>query len=181
VPPYGSSAFDWADVAGATYYQIQVSTSNTFNAIVLDQPVYGASQYTTDILAQNTVYWWRVKAFGASGAITAWAAPWTFITAGPLDEPVLTSPTNGGIATFPVTPTWEPVYTADEYRFQVSTDPSFGTILFDQIGTGTSYSFPVAGWTEGTLYYIRAKAMKACGESGWSTPISFTTDVLQAR
>jgi len=49
-PAVGSTVtFDWSDVSGASSYQLQVSTSQTFDSTVLDQAVT-ASQYSTSVL-----------------------------------------------------------------------------------------------------------------------------------
>jgi hypothetical protein len=180
VPPTGNSEFDWPDVEGATYYQIQISTMPDFTSLVVDQNNLPTSDYSTSALSPLTVYYWRAKAANANGALTAWSAPWMFTTEGPVGAPTLLTPIDGSVATFPVTATWLNAYTAEGCQFQVATDVDFTNIIFDVTPTGTSYAFPVDGWTQGTLYYLRGRSWKPCAVSDWSSPVSFTTDVLNA-
>jgi V8-like Glu-specific endopeptidase len=62
--------FDWADVAGATGYTIQVSKNNTFTLLVVNASVIGGtnSQYTPLVnLPVNMTLYWRVRANGLNG------------------------------------------------------------------------------------------------------------------
>ncbi len=93
----------------------------------------------------------------------------------PPAAPVLLTPANGatGVSTSP-TLSWNASSGASTYEVQVSTSPTFTTLVSDQPGlTGTSTT--VAGLASTTLYYWRANATNAGGTSGWSTVFSFTT------
>jgi Zn-dependent metalloprotease len=58
--------FDWTDVAGATGYHFQLSTSTSFSPLVVDAAV-GSSQYDYTSALSGTHYW-RVYATGPSGS-----------------------------------------------------------------------------------------------------------------
>ena len=62
-------AFQWAPVAGATKYELQVSTTSAFTTLVgttvtTTAPVYA---WTTPALSNSTDYYWRVRAITATG------------------------------------------------------------------------------------------------------------------
>ena len=54
---------DWNSVSGATAYRVQVSTSSTFNSLVVNY-AWGNSYYNipSNTLNKNTRYYWRVRA-----------------------------------------------------------------------------------------------------------------------
>ncbi len=61
--------FDWADVAGAIYYRIQISTNPLFSNLVLDVTQMTNSSYTLlpGVLNYCTWYYWRVCAINSNG------------------------------------------------------------------------------------------------------------------
>ena len=60
--------FAWANVAGASSYELQVSTSPDFDAVVLSRVGLPAAAYRSAIaLAANTFYYWRVRAQSICG------------------------------------------------------------------------------------------------------------------
>ena len=65
---------NWAAVTGAASYQLDVSTNNTFTAILSSYnnlSVSGTSQVVSTGLADNTTYYYRVRAVSNAGTVTS--------------------------------------------------------------------------------------------------------------
>ncbi len=73
-----STTLTWNSVAGATSYEVQISTRSNFSTIIgsVNTPNTTA---TVSGLARNTNYYWRVRAVAGSTR-SAWSAAWTFKT-----------------------------------------------------------------------------------------------------
>ncbi len=71
---------DWNDSAGATSYTVQVSTSDTFSTLLVNQTVT-TSAYTipSGTLSSTTPYYWRVNASNTAGT-SGWSSVWSFTT-----------------------------------------------------------------------------------------------------
>ena len=94
---------------------------------------------------------------------------------GPPDPPVLSSPANGArnVSRSP-TLSWNASTGATSYRVQVSIDPGFSALVYDQAGiTGTSTT--VSGLGSRTVYYWHATASNSDGTSAWSETWNFRT------
>lgn len=70
---------NWAAVAGATNYLVQVSTTNNFAVILDSATVTGTSFQTVVTLSPSTTYFWRVRAINPCGD-GAFSAPRSFTT-----------------------------------------------------------------------------------------------------
>lgn len=89
-------------------------------------------------------------------------------------SPTLSSPFNGesGVSITPVL-TWQASERAVLYQIQISSDPTFSSISFNQkVFTGTSYS--LGGRPNEEVHYWRVRAENSGGFSSWSGPWSFT-------
>jgi hypothetical protein len=165
----------WNRVTGATSYDFQVSTNSGFTAIFTQDSLLIDSTVVISGLANNTNYYWRVRARGTYGT-SAWSGyrRFTTIVAAPAN-PTLVSPSDGAIDQLsPVTVVWSSVTGATNYYVQVSTDSTFATFfLRDSTLTGTQRV--VSGLANGTQYYWRVRAKNIGGVSGWSTVWDFTT------
>jgi hypothetical protein len=194
-PPNGATnqpltpTLDWSDVAGATAYRVQVSTSSSFTTTVVDQQNLTSSQYVvpSGLLNNNTQYYWRANASNSQSlnpwsvlpGISPWSATWSFTTLSStgLPAPTLLSPPNGA-TNQPLTPTldWSDVTGATTYRVQVSTSSSFTTTVVDQQNlTSSQYVVPSGLLNNNTQYYWRANASNTQNTSAWSSVWSFTT------
>ncbi len=93
----------------------------------------------------------------------------------PPSAPILNSPADGAlsVSTNP-TLSWYASTGADSYGVQVSSDPGFTTLVYNQTGI-TSTSTNVTGLTGSTVYYWRVNATNTGGTSSWSGTFSFTT------
>jgi len=73
------TALSWKTVAAASSYQVQVSATSDFASPIFDQS--NITDTTTQIngLANNAVYYWRVKATSNAGS-SDWSQVWSFTT-----------------------------------------------------------------------------------------------------
>ncbi|RPI17380.1 MAG: T9SS C-terminal target domain-containing protein [Ignavibacteriae bacterium] len=61
---------DWTDVAGAQYYDIEISVYPDFNELlsyILPQPSVSNFTFPNGVLSSNTKYYWRVRTMGSAG------------------------------------------------------------------------------------------------------------------
>ncbi|MGG9971865.1 reprolysin-like metallopeptidase [Ferruginibacter sp. SUN002] len=66
-----STTFNWSAVPTATSYTLEISLSNIFATTVQSISNISSNNYTlTTPLNQNTIYYWRVKAFNSCGSST---------------------------------------------------------------------------------------------------------------
>jgi GH18 family chitinase len=167
----------WNASAGATSYQLQVSTSSSFTTTVVNQSGITATSYAVSGLSYSTTYYWRVNATNAGGT-SSYSITWNFTTAAPPPSPsapTLSSPSNGatGVSLSP-TLSWNASSGATSYQLQVSTSSGFTTTVVNQSGITTT-SYTASGLSGSTTYYWRVNATNGGGTSAYSTAWSFTT------
>jgi hypothetical protein len=137
----------WSAAAGATDYRLQVSTSNAFNATVVDQAGITATSAGISGLNNSTQYFWRVNARNASGT-SAFSNTFSFTTA---PAPVSTDPCAslrglGGNVT--VTFASIPQFRVGRLRIELEGDVAAGTIL--AMGPCTTNNPPADQFISGT-------------------------------
>jgi hypothetical protein len=144
---------DWNEVAGAAYYELQVSTDQDFNTLVdpgttnvdATTRVYG-TRYSPPVTYDNNQYYWRVRAVDTNGQ----HAPWSEVNAQFKrvwkDRPAATYPL-GSVDASPTHITgdpyfqWTPVPHATEYELQLGTDPDFSPKTYAACRiAGTTYT-----------------------------------------
>lgn len=169
----------WNVSAGASSYQVQVSTSASFATTLINSAGLTATSLAVSGLANSTTYFWRVNARSAGGT-SAFSNAFSFTTAAaPVGNapgvPVLSSPINGAIdAAIDLSLAWLPSAGATSYRLQLATDNTFAAPVSDLSGIlATSQSF--TGLLNSTTYFWRVSATNANGSSVFSAPFSFTT------
>jgi len=88
----------------------------------------------------------------------------------------LHSPANGAIG-ISGTPTfsWTVSHGTSTYQLQISTDPGFGALVFDQGGIASTSTIPAVTLTDGTIYYWRVIAEQPTGDVFSDGAFSFTT------
>jgi hypothetical protein len=180
-----SLTLQWSKVAGAKSYRIQVDTTATFNSAslvnVTQDSTAGAAnqQYSLSGLIVGKKYFWRLQSI-----IQIWSSPalydtsdWTptynFRTL--LAPPTLATPLNNYLGSA-LNPTlyWNIVNGADTYRLQVSTDPAFGSFIYN--GTSTTSSQLIGTLSYNSTYYWRVCARSNQGDSSaWSSSWNFKT------
>lgn len=170
-----SPTLTWGASAGAATYEVQVSTSLAFTTLLYDQPGVALTSFALTNLAPGTRYYWRVNATSALGT-----GPWSTIsgfmtgTGHPTPTaPTLVLPTNGStVTTRTPTLTWNASANASSYRVQISTSPSFSTLVYNRAGV-TSTTVTTSLLTNRTLYYWRVNATNGSGTSAYSSAGSF--------
>ena len=171
---------DWADVAGATSYEVQVATDGTFTSVVRSATALGASTWTVSpALANGTRYYWRVRAVNscANGAYSAaFSFNTTETTCQPPAAPALASPADAatGVALSPVLD-WGDVSGATSYEVQVATDSAFTSVARSATGLGSSTWTVSPALAANTQYFWRARAVNGCGAGSYSGGFRFTT------
>jgi photosystem II stability/assembly factor-like uncharacterized protein len=166
---------NWNPSTDAETYRLQVSTNSDFSTTVVDDSTITATSQQVGPLANDTTYYWRVRAKNIGG-ISTWSSVWSFktIIAAPF-APTLASPPNGaGNQPTTLTLSWNPSTDATTYRLQVSTSSPFTTTIFDDSTIATT-SWQVGPLTNNTTYYWRVNAKNAGGTSAWSPVWSFMT------
>jgi len=73
--PLGNITFDWMPVSGATNYIFQLSKSQLFDSLVVND----TTPLGTITLQENTTYYWRVCGMNSCGAGN-WSSVWHFTT-----------------------------------------------------------------------------------------------------
>ena len=131
-----SPTLAWAGSVGAATYTVQLSPSAVFDsAVITDSTVVQTAFAVSIFLANNTVYFWRVKAKNSSGA-SAWSAVASFTT--DMERVVLLSP-NGG----------ETYHAGDtvpvSFEYQNRPDTSYFVTLWFSFDGGKSFDMPVLG------------------------------------
>ncbi len=168
--------FEWTAVSNAVSYQIQVATNPNFEPTVIDETDIVLSQFQVGLpLEETTQYYWRVRAYDLEGNSSYWSYKWGFITEGPIDAPILTSPENY-LEIAPTTPIyyWEAVFAATGYNLQVSDVNDFSNLVVDVNVNTTSYASTI-DLNIATTYYWRVMANNQFVNSEWSEVWEFTT------
>ncbi|RIK28403.1 MAG: hypothetical protein DCC55_38720, partial [Chloroflexi bacterium] len=132
-PPLGVPQLVWAPVADATRYQVEISTSAGFASTVVNATTY-ATTFTPDIALADGDYFWRVKAgqrtsWGPYSEVRLFSKTWS---AQGTIVPQLLSPLEGSVRTAFAHDdfSWTPVSGAASYLLEVSTDPSFASVVY---------------------------------------------------
>ncbi|MBI3005411.1 MAG: fibronectin type III domain-containing protein [Ignavibacteriales bacterium] len=181
-PPSGATDqpitldLSWTSSARASSYRLQVSGNADFTSVVVDDSTITQTSQQVGPLSYTTTYYWRVLASNAGGT-SAWSNASNFTTTSPETPPgpVLSSPPSGSL-NLPTTLTliWNSSVGAISYHLQVSSDPAFGALTFDD-STITNTSQEVRSLANATTYYWRARSKQIAVTSNWSSVWNFTT------
>lgn len=69
--------FSWGSVPGADAYEFQISKESKFGSVSFSSNVVGEGITPDFVFEHDTIYYWRVMAFGGQGA-GRWSEPWQF-------------------------------------------------------------------------------------------------------
>ena len=147
----------WEYARRADNYTLQISTTQDFTNIILDENNLETNWYRVSgsELSNNTDYYWCVKANNNNGE-SRWSETKHFSTGSYNDPPYypdLVMPESGDMY-LPVDPTlvWDYAPGADHYRLQIARDNSFSDIVYDEspAAGGTLGWVCTAGGTPGT-------------------------------
>lgn len=174
-------SLQWDEVANASAYDVQLSTSIGFGTIAHEASAVSATKYRPGQgkLEEQETYHWRVRGTNSAGA-GPWSAIRRFTTQQVgLDAPVLTTPADEAIEQ-PLTLdlAWEASTDATYYDVQVATDEGFTQVTVDQTSL-TTLTVTVDVPTPATTYFWRVRAGNASEQSDWSNTRRFTTIPVQ--
>jgi hypothetical protein len=168
---------DWADVTGASSYDVQGCSDSNCTSVVRSSSALAGSQWAViPVLSEGTPYYWRARANNACGA-GSWSATWNFTTICPTpNAPLLGNPHNGttGVSAS-LTLDWGDVSGAISYETQVCSDIGCSTVLRSSGALASSQWVVTPDLGDGTQYYWRARASNPCGAGSWSEVWNFTT------
>jgi hypothetical protein len=175
---------EWRNVPGAELYTAQVALDPTFTNIVVNDTSLTDTSRAIGPLADNTVYYWRVRA-RSSTLGGPFSSVWSFTTVGaPPSQVALISPLHGAtIDADTVECYWftsGPSVT--RYWFERALDSLFTSPLVDSTLTATETI--TRGLLTNTTYWWRVRAKNIAGWGPYSDPRSFTviiTDVAEAE
>ncbi len=183
-PPTTRPLFDWANIASATSYTLQISTNQNFSSFVLNTNLTPSAYVPTTGLPRNTLLFWRVRANGPGGP-SAWSRVRHFFSANPSGVPSLLAPANGATVASnqPMLDWRDSTPAASYYEVQISTDANFAAIL----GRGQGGRVNLSAYTPEVAlgsgpFFWRVRAVSGGASSGgamqfsqWSAVRSFQT------
>lgn len=160
----------WVAAAGATGYRLDVASDPGFTTLLgayNDLNVLNVTSYAVSGLSQDSVYYYRVRAFNTAGT----SGNSNSISQATLATPVATAATSITQTTF--TANWGAAGGAASYKLDVSTSPSFATFVsgYNNKDVGNVTSSVVSGLAAGTTYYYRVRAFSVSVSSGNSNVI----------
>ena len=167
--------FEWQRVPQATYYQVELSASDTFVVMEATYTTYNTRLTPVDTFAHG-LHYWRVRSVDAGGHVGTPSTARSFTKGIP--APVLLSPVDGHTGV--VTPTfqWLAVPDATYYKVEVSTSPTFVPVEATYI-TYNPVTTPVDTLAHG-LHYWRVSGVDAGGHVGTPSSIRSFTKVINA-
>jgi hypothetical protein len=151
--------FSWTPVLGASYYNIRFSLNETFSDVEFQATTLSTTYQLIDKLADG-VYYWQV--IPRQDGDPDWVGKesetrtveFNYNTA---HIPALVAPEDGSEQQFTPTFRWTPVYGAEVYSLEYSTDPTFATK--ETISTpATSYT-PTSPLANDQNYYWRVRVL----------------------
>ncbi len=172
--------FHWKPVLYATKYHLQVSASDAFAVLLVNDPYITSTPVTKSGFPDDgTVFYWRVAAHSLSGGWGSWSEAQSFTngTPSPPEMPQLLTPEDGAyVPDAHIEFSWEKSFGASKYHLQVKNEQGE---LFYEKGDLTSTEVSVGEFPkDGTRYNWRVSAYNDLGGwSPWSAPGSFTNGI----
>jgi hypothetical protein len=153
----------WSRVPNSTGYRLQISTVSSFSSLVTDQSNLSGTTFTPSNLKENTLYFWRVRAFNETGT-GGYSQVGSFKTVSFDVIPevtLLTRPANNStVNPLGIMLEWEPNPTAEFYRLQVSTSNDFSVTsnyIINKEGLTNTFYF-IDNLNSNKTYYWRVRA-----------------------
>lgn len=177
-PPNGQKGMpiegrlSWGNVAGAKYYNIQISNDRYFDFNVIFNDGLTDKYYDYQNLKNDTIYYWRIRAVNDK-VKSNWSEVWSFRTVIPppnLEYPENSSldiPSSGILK-------WKAVNHASNYILQVASDSAFKNIVIEENNVLNNV-FSYENLQKNKTYYWRIKSQNVDGISQWSEVWSFIT------
>jgi hypothetical protein len=157
-PPLGIPQFQWAAVAGATKYRIQVSNTSSFTSRIVDittpYTVYTPSNGNN---FSDGIWYWRVRV-ETPAPVSAYSSIWSFTKqwASLGNAPTLNSPDDSAALDFYDPPifSWGSVTGAAEYKLQIYSSPGgWSTLAYPLVTTLEATYQPTSKLANGTYYW----------------------------
>jgi hypothetical protein len=168
--------FKWSPVEGADRYELVISKSDNFTALIIDKVCYANAWKCDKTLAYSTAYYWKVKAFQGE-AQSAWSSVNVFTTK---TQSSGGSSGGSGSSSRPVTPApiSTPIPASSISPSVTTTKPPLITIPSDTAMNNPSPS-PTPQTTKGSSDSITILAVPSSGAAEQETvPIRTTSPIF---
>lgn len=167
--------FTWTAVPGAANYILEISSQENFTSPDKSVGTSNTSYTPEATLANNTDYFWRVRAVSSQGVAAPPSETRRFV-GNWVQPPVLLSPPAFSINHIYPYFSWTPVAGAERYQLQISNSSSFDKTLEDiTLDNATSYTQPE--WKSLNFvdfFFWRVRAIDAQNNTtDWSSVQSF--------
>jgi hypothetical protein len=190
---YPVVTFGWAETAGATMYQLQISIDPEFKTKVWNEYTNTLGTIIDEWLLANSTYYWRVRVadwddnFLGAPLISPWSQTFKFKTViGPsMQRPLLQAPLPGEMDV-PLSPTfeWSGIEWAETYEFELALSPTTtagGYFTEPLVALVSADALVSTAWKcdiqlgYDTRYYWHVKALGVDTDTPWSDVGTFTT------
>ncbi|WP_337967745.1 T9SS sorting signal type C domain-containing protein [uncultured Flavobacterium sp.] len=175
---------NWQAVSGAAYYELDVSTDNTFATFVTGYSARNVGNVLTINITGlvNDTYYYRVRAYNG----TCVSANSNVITYATTVAPATPNASAGsGRTCSQITANWAAVSGATSYFLDVSTQngANFNANMlvgYNNLNVGNVLTKDITGLAVNTNYYYRVRATNSCATSASSTIIAYSTSTTAA-
>jgi uncharacterized lipoprotein YddW (UPF0748 family) len=164
------AVFSWNALPSAESYQIQISKDSTFTQIICNLMEIKTNSYKMFGLKPAQKYYWRIRAFGISGA-SQFSQTFNFMSGIPV-SPVNLLPVHTA-TNIPVNPVlkWNKSEGATSYRVQVGTNALMTSgIILDTTVTDTTLA--LKNLSPNKVYNWHVLAKNSLGQSDWTQPVN---------
>ncbi|QLH53646.1 MAG: hypothetical protein CH6_1829 [Candidatus Kapaibacterium sp.] len=163
--------FRWSPVNNAQSYRVQISTNEFFLTLVKDT-VVSSTQADIKVPNWDTKYFWRVSATTNYGCTTYYSIVDSFKTN--RTPPTLLQPADSLTSVWgDIAFAWNVPINANSYNLQITTDPTFNLIVYDEIVSNKNLTKTITDYN--TRYYWRVKAVYPDCETEFSPVRTFLT------
>ncbi|MBM2816675.1 MAG: hypothetical protein HW421_3437 [Ignavibacteria bacterium] len=169
-----SGNLKWNGITGAELYKIHLAEDSLFMKIHADEILTGDTVYICKNLKPLTKYYWKVVAAANSG-YGNWSGVWNFTTSNAIIE--LKEPTHrADNLPLDITFIWDSINSMKYYHFQLSTDPSFKTLMIDSNKISKN-EVSISGLKNSTYYYWSVRGVFRDTSTPWSNVWYFSTEI----
>ncbi len=173
-------SFEWSRINDAFYYVLEISNSNQFDSILIQQDFNVDTTFILITSLSIGEYFWRVKAVNSVGS-GDWSNYFKFIIKSSVtipEPPILLYPQNFSEipdTTNSITFVWSSVTNASNYSFEISSKENFDTLIHSEYNmTDTTYVLNSSDLPS-NLYW-RVNSSNSAGTSDWAE--YFTISIL---
>ncbi|TDO98371.1 T9SS sorting signal type C domain-containing protein [Flavobacterium sp. 245] len=168
---------NWQAVAGATYYELDVSTVSDFASFVSGYNALNVGNVLSKAIIgiEGTTYYYRIRAYNG----TCISSSSNIITYATLTTPATpTTNVSTTITCAQFTANWNSVPGATSYIIDVSTVNTFATFVagYNALNVGNVLTKDITGLSPSTNYYYRVRAVNNC-RAGANSSVRTTTTV----